>query len=97
MTDYLMIAILQQVDTVAIAHDLTVATSRQLDARTLQFAARINLSEWKHNPASRQYVSFIKPKGEFKINPQEKTKQCIPPRRQHHISSCAPSQIIIVS
>lgn len=63
MTDYLMIAILQQVDTVAIAHDLTVATSRQLDARTLHFAARINLSEWKHNPHSRQYVSFIKPKG----------------------------------
>ncbi|QLJ16230.1 nucleoid-associated protein YejK [Pseudomonas putida] len=63
MTDYLMIAILQQVDTVAVAHDLTVATSRQLDARTLHFAARINLSEWKHNPASRQYVSFIKPKG----------------------------------
>lgn len=63
MTDYLMIAILQQVDTVAVANDLTVATSRQLDARTLHFAARINLSEWKNNPASRQYVSFIKPKG----------------------------------
>ncbi|MFG0818697.1 nucleoid-associated protein YejK [Pseudomonas sp. GLN_3] len=63
MTDYLMIAILQQVDTVAVAHDLTVATSRQIDTRTLHFAARINLSEWKNNPASRQYVSFIKPKG----------------------------------
>ncbi len=63
MTDYLMIAILQQVETVAVANDLTVATSRQLDARTLHFAARINLSEWKNNPASRQYVSFIKPKG----------------------------------
>ena len=63
MTDYLTIAILQQIETVAVAHDLTVATSRQLDARTLHFAARINLSEWKNNPASRQYVSFIKPKG----------------------------------
>lgn len=63
MTDYLMIAILQQVVTVAVANDLTVATSHQLDARALHFAARINLSEWKHNPASRQYVSFIKPKG----------------------------------
>lgn len=63
MTDYLMIAILQQVETVAVAHDLTVATSRQIDSRTLHFAARINLSEWKNNPASRQYVSFIKPKG----------------------------------
>ncbi len=63
MTDYLTIAILQQVETVAVAHDLTVAPSRQLDARTLHFAARINLSEWKNNQASRQYVSFIKPKG----------------------------------
>lgn len=63
MTDYLMIAVLQQVDTVAVAHDLTVATSRQIDSRTLYFAARINLSEWKNNPTSRQYVSFIKPKG----------------------------------
>ncbi|MFV3402832.1 nucleoid-associated protein YejK [Pseudomonas sp. NY15463] len=63
MTDNLTIAILQQVETFAVAHDLTVATSRQLDSRTLHFAARINLSEWKNNPASRQYVSFIKPKG----------------------------------
>ncbi|WP_341782655.1 nucleoid-associated protein YejK [Pseudomonas putida] len=62
MTDYLMIAILQQVVTVAVANDLTVATSRQLDARTLHFAARINLSEWKNNTASRQYISFIKSK-----------------------------------
>ncbi|RRV76588.1 nucleoid-associated protein YejK [Pseudomonas sp. p99-361] len=62
MTDYLMIAVLQQVDTVAVAHDLTVATSRQIDTRTLHFAARINLSEWKNNPASRQYISFIKSK-----------------------------------
>lgn len=63
MTDYLVIAILQQIETVAVAHDLTVATSRQLDSRTLHFAARINLSEWKNNLASRQYVSFIKPRG----------------------------------
>ncbi|MDH4846815.1 nucleoid-associated protein YejK [Pseudomonas sp. BN505] len=62
MTDYLMIAILQQVDTVSVAHDMTVATSRQIDTRTLHFAARINLSEWKNNPASRQYISFIKSK-----------------------------------
>lgn len=63
MTDYLTVAILQQVETVAVAQDLTVATSRQLDSRTLHFAARINLSEWKNKPVSRQYISFIKPKG----------------------------------
>lgn len=63
MTDYLTIAILQQVETVAVADDLSVAVSRNLDAGTLHFAARINLSEWKQNPSSRQYISFLKPKG----------------------------------
>lgn len=63
LTEYLTIAILQQVETVAVAHDLSVAISRNLDTGTLAFGARINLSEWRHNPASRQYVSFIKPKG----------------------------------
>lgn len=63
MTEYLTIAILQQVETVAVAHDLSVAVSRNLDTGTLAFASRINLSEWRANPASRQYISFIKPKG----------------------------------
>ena len=63
LTEYLMIAILQQVETVAVAHDLSVASSRNLDAGTLAFASRINISEWQANPASRQYISFIKPKG----------------------------------
>lgn len=63
LTEYLTIAILQQVETVAVAQDLSVAISRNLDASTLAFAARINLSEWQHNPASRQYASFIKSKG----------------------------------
>lgn len=68
LTEYLTIAILQQVETVAVAHDLSVAVSRNLDTDTLAFAARINLSEWQHNPASRQYVSFIKPKGGRRIS-----------------------------
>ena len=63
LTEYLTIAILQQVETVAVAHDLSVAIARNLDTGNLSFGARINLSEWKNNPASRQYISFIKPKG----------------------------------
>lgn len=62
MTDYLTIAILSQAETISVADDLTVAVSRHLDTSALHFAARINLSEWKHNPASRQYISFIKSK-----------------------------------
>ena len=67
LTEYLTIDILQQVETVAVARDLSVAISRNLDTSALAFAARINLSEWQHNPASKQYVSFIKPKGGRRI------------------------------
>lgn len=63
LTDYLTIAILRQAEAISVADDLTVAVSRHLDTSALHFAARINLSEWKHNSASRQYVSFINPKG----------------------------------
>lgn len=62
LTDYLTVAILQQVETIAVTADLGVATSLHLDTGTLSLAARINLSEWRNNPASRQYISFIKGK-----------------------------------
>ncbi|AYN12355.1 nucleoid-associated protein YejK [Pseudomonas putida] len=62
LTDYLTIAILREAETISVADDLTVSVSRHLDTSALHFAARINLSEWKHNPASRQYISFIKSK-----------------------------------
>jgi len=68
MTDYLTIAILRQTETTSVADDLTVSVSRHLDTSALHFAARINLSEWKHNPASRQYISFIKSKNRRKAS-----------------------------
>lgn len=52
LTEYLTIAILQQVETVAVAHDLSVAISRNLDTGTLAFGTRINLSEWRQNPGT---------------------------------------------
>ncbi|HEN8732252.1 nucleoid-associated protein YejK [Pseudomonas sp. A2] len=68
MTDYLTIAILRQAETISVADDLTVCVSRHLDTSALHFAARINLSEWKNNPASRQYISFIKSKNGKRIS-----------------------------
>ncbi|SMF37006.1 MULTISPECIES: nucleoid-associated protein YejK [unclassified Pseudomonas] len=62
LTDYLTIAILRQVETISVADDLTLSVSNHLDTSALHLAARINLSEWKNNPASRQYISFIKSK-----------------------------------
>lgn len=68
LTDYLTIAILREAETISVADDLTVSVSRHLDTSALHFAARINLSEWKHNPASRQYISFIKSKNGKRIS-----------------------------
>jgi len=62
LTDYLTITILRQVETVSVADDLTVSVSHHMDTSALHLAARINLSEWRNNPASRQYISFIKSK-----------------------------------
>lgn len=62
MTDYLMIAVLQQVETVCLDGDLNVVVSRYLDTGSISCAARINLSEWRNNPKSKQYISFIKGK-----------------------------------
>lgn len=63
MTDYLFIALLHETESVVIEDDLRASVVRNVDAGTLHFAARINLSEWQNNPASRQYISLIKPKG----------------------------------
>jgi nucleoid-associated protein len=62
MTDYLVIALLQETEAVIMTDGLTLMPIRRLDLDHIQLAARINLSEWKSNPASRQYISFIKGK-----------------------------------
>ena len=62
LTEYLMIAVLQQVETVGLDGDLNVVASRYLDTSTFSCAARINLSEWRSNPNSKQYISFVKGK-----------------------------------
>lgn len=63
MTDYLMIAVLQHSASVSISPDLHVQAARYVDLSQIQFAARVNLSEWRKNPTSKQYVSYTKPKG----------------------------------
>src|SRR5690606_5288611 len=63
MTDYLFIALLHETESVVIEDDLRASVVRNVDAATLHFAARINMSEWQNNPNSRQYISLIKPKG----------------------------------
>jgi nucleoid-associated protein len=62
LTEYLSIALIQQSEGIAVGEDLQTTTAKYLDLDHLHLAARINLSEWQNNAASRQYVSFIKGK-----------------------------------
>ncbi|HCF5031264.1 nucleoid-associated protein YejK [Pseudomonas aeruginosa] len=63
MTDYLMLAMLHHRDGVTLTEGLEVAAIKHLDVGQLHLAARINLSEWRNNPKSRQYISFLKKGG----------------------------------
>lgn len=62
LTQYLVIALLQETEAVTVVGGLALAPVRRLDLDHIHLAARINLSEWKDNPKSRQYISFIKGK-----------------------------------
>ncbi len=42
--------------------------ARHLDLGQLHLAARINISEWRNNKQSKQYISFIKGKGGKKVS-----------------------------
>ncbi len=68
MTEYLAIALLHHSEGVAVNAELDVMPSRHLDLGQLHLAARINLSEWKNNQNSRQYISFIKGKNGKKVS-----------------------------
>ena len=68
MTEYLAIALLHHSEGVAVNDELDVTPSRHLDLGQLHLAARINLSEWKNNQHSRQYISFIKGKNGKKVS-----------------------------
>lgn len=60
MTAFLVIALLHHTEGVTVTDDLEVAAARHLDLSALNMAARINLTEWKQNANSRQYISFIR-------------------------------------
>ena len=60
MTEYLVIALLQHSEGVTVNSDLSVTPSKHLDYGSISLAARINISEWRNNPQSRQYISYLK-------------------------------------
>lgn len=68
MTDYLAIALLHHSEGVTVTDALDLAPARHLDLGQLHLAARINLSEWRNNAQSKQYISFIKGKNGKKVS-----------------------------
>ncbi|MBB3101941.1 nucleoid-associated protein YejK [Azomonas macrocytogenes] len=68
MTDYLAIALLHHSEGVAVTDTLELAPAKHLDLAQLHLAARINLSEWRNNKQSKQYISFIKGKNGKKVS-----------------------------
>ena len=68
MTDYLSIALLHHREGIAVGEMLDVTPTKHVDLSQLHFAARINLSEWRNNKQSKQYISFIRGKNGRKIS-----------------------------
>lgn len=68
MTDYLAIALLHHSEGVTVTDSLEVAPAKHLDLAQLHLAARINISEWRNNKQSKQYISFIKGKNGKKVS-----------------------------
>ena len=60
LTDYLVVALLQHSEGVTVNADLSVTPSKHLDFGSISLAAQINISEWRSNPKSRQYISYLK-------------------------------------
>lgn len=68
MTDYLFVALVQETEAVTMTEELALMTVKRLDLDHIRLAARINISEWKSSPQSKQYISYIKGKQGRKIN-----------------------------
>lgn len=62
MTEYLVIALVQESEAVTMTEELHLMTMKRLDLDHIHLAARINISEWQSNPQSKQYISYLKGK-----------------------------------
>ena len=68
MTDYLVIALVQETEAVTMTEELALMTVNRLDLDHIRLAARINISEWQNNKQSKQYISYLKGKQGRKLN-----------------------------
>ncbi len=62
LTEYLVIALVQETEAVTMTEELSLLMIKRLDLDHIRLAARINLSEWQNNPQSKHYISYLKGK-----------------------------------
>ncbi|TKB48452.1 nucleoid-associated protein YejK [Ferrimonas sediminicola] len=65
--DYLFVALMSPKPSVSVSQEMEVHGSEHLDLSNLQLAARIDLSEWRADPTSKKYISFIKGRAGRKV------------------------------
>ncbi|PBQ14411.1 nucleoid-associated protein YejK [Pseudomonas congelans] len=68
LTDYLVVAMVQETEAVTMTEELALMAVNRLDIDHIRLAARINVSEWQNNSQSKQYISYLKGKQGRRIN-----------------------------
>ena len=68
LTDYLVIALVQETEAMTMTEELALMTVKRLDLDHIRLAARINISEWQTNRQSKQYISYLKGKQGRRLN-----------------------------
>ncbi|MCM2361545.1 nucleoid-associated protein YejK, partial [Pseudomonas sp. SR18] len=68
LTEYLVIALVQETEAVTMTEELALMTVKRLDLDHIRLASRINISEWQTNRQSKQYISYLKGKQGRRLN-----------------------------
>lgn len=67
-TEFLFILQLSSKEHFSVTADLSISSNRHVDLSSLQLAARIDLTEWRINPDSNRYISFVKGRAGRKVS-----------------------------
>ncbi|QIZ76173.1 nucleoid-associated protein YejK [Ferrimonas lipolytica] len=65
--NYLFVALISAKPSVAVSDEMEVHGMEHLDLSNMQLTARIDLTEWKADPTSKKYISFVKGRAGRKI------------------------------
>ncbi|MBV7316609.1 nucleoid-associated protein YejK [Shewanella sp. NIFS-20-20] len=66
-TDYLFVALLNAKSSMTVLDDMELTQVDYLDLTNMQLAARIDLTEWQVDNASKKYISFIRGRAGRKV------------------------------